>query len=493
MHFATVPALRAVASPDTLAVSDDVRSLSNRQFDDAVGHSAAMLQSRGVGAGDVVAVMLPNTVDFVVTLFAAWRLGATVTPVNPALGRHEIGFQITDCSAAIVVTGSSLLDKIPDGVSTVTNILEVDHPRKPLTAADLHSSADDVALLIYTSGTTGRPKGVILDHANLAAMSSMAIEAFAHDEASHSLLILPLFHVNGIVLSVLTPLAAGGSVTILGRFDPRIFIERLQTVRPTYFSGVPTIFTMLANLPESVRPDTSSVQFAICGAAPASAELLDRFEERFGFPVIEGYGLSEGTCASTVNPRNGIRKPGTVGLPLPGQTVVVVDEAGATIADGRPGEILIKGPNVMRGYLGRPEDTAATVIDGWLHTGDIGQLDIDGYVTLVDRAKDMIIRNGENIYPKEIENAAYRLDGIREVAVVGRPHPVRGEEPVMFASLNPGATITANDIQSHLADHLAKYKRPVTITITDEVPKNPIGKIDKPSLRRQLPASGPAS
>ncbi|GGF11745.1 class I adenylate-forming enzyme family protein [Williamsia phyllosphaerae] len=493
MHFATVTASRAAAAPDAPAVSDDVRSLSNRQFDDAVGQAAAVLRSRGIGAGDVVAVMLPNAVDFVVTLFAAWRLGATVTPVNPALGPREIGFQIADCSAAIIVTGSSFLEKIPDDVSTVTEILEQQHSENGVVTEQLHRSADDVALLIYTSGTTGRPKGVILDHANLDAMSSMAIEAFSHNEASRSLLILPLFHVNGIVISVLAPLAAGGSVTILGRFDPRLFFERIEAVRPTYFSGVPTIFTMLANLPESVRPDTSSVQFAVCGAAPASAELLERFEQRFGIPVVEGYGLSEATCASTVNPLNGVRKPGTVGPALPGQTVIVVDEQGAAIADGRPGEILVKGPNVMRGYLGRPEETATTVVDGWLHTGDIGQLDIDGYLTLVDRAKDMIIRNGENIYPKEIENAAYQLDGVREVAVVGQPHPVRGEEPVMFASLNPGTTITADDIQTHLADNLAKYKRPVTITITDEVPKNPVGKIDKPALRRQLPATSPAS
>jgi acyl-CoA synthetase (AMP-forming)/AMP-acid ligase II len=235
-----------------------------------------------------------------------------------------------------------------------------------------------------------------------------------------------------------------------------------------------------------MKPDTSSVRFAVCGAAPASVELLDAFESRYGIPIIEGYGLSEGSCASTVNPLDGQRKAGTVGLPLPGQTIRLVDAAGNDVADGEAGEVVIKGANVMRGYLNRPEETAKTIVDGWLHTGDVGRFDEDGYLVLVDRAKDMIIRGGENIYPREIEAVVHGLPQIAEAAVVGRAHPVYGEEPVLFVSLHPDASLDIDAIREHLAGSLSKYKLPVEITIMDDLPKNAVGKIAKPELRKRL-------
>jgi acyl-CoA synthetase (AMP-forming)/AMP-acid ligase II len=228
------------------------------------------------------------------------------------------------------------------------------------------------------------------------------------------------------------------------------------------------------------------VRFAVCGAAPASVELLEKFERRYGIGLIEGYGLSEGSCASTGNPLNGRRKPGTVGTPLPGQEIRIVDTAGNTLPDGEIGEVIIKGPNVMRGYLNRPEETAKTVVDGWLHTGDVGRFDEDGYLVLVDRAKDMIIRGGENIYPKEIETVVYQLPAIAEAAVVGRADPVYGEQPVLFASLHAGANLDTERIREHLTASLSKYKLPVEITVLPELPKNAVGKIDKPSLRKAL-------
>jgi acyl-CoA synthetase (AMP-forming)/AMP-acid ligase II len=318
-------------------------------------------------------------------------------------------------------------------------------------------------------------------------MCAMAIDAFELGGADHSLLILPLFHVNGIVAGTLSPLLAGGCVTVAGRFSLKEFWSRVEQSRATYFSAVPTIYTMLANLPPEVAPDTSSVRFAVCGAAPASVELLNKFESRYGIPIIEGYGLSEGSCASTLNPLNGPRKPGTVGLPFPGQTIRIIDANGNPVADGEAGEVLIQGPNVMRGYLNRPDETARTLVDGWLHTGDIGRLDEDGYLVLVDRAKDMIIRGGENIYPKEIEAVVYQLPDVAEAAVVGRPHTLYGEEPVLFVSLTSGSALDQDQIRAHLTDALAKYKLPVEITVLDELPKNPVGKIDKPSLRKNLP------
>jgi long-chain acyl-CoA synthetase len=326
---------------------------------------------------------------------------------------------------------------------------------------------------------------VMLDHANLDAMCNGVIDAFKLTGADHSLLILPLFHVNGIVVGTLSPLLAGGRATVAGRFRPESFFDRIEQSRPTYFSAVPTIYTMLCGLPASVKPDTSSVRFAICGAAPASVELLEAFESRYGIPIIEGYGLSEGSCASTVNPLDGERKPGTVGLPVPGQTIRIVDTAGRRVPDGQPGEVVIKGPNVMRGYLNRPEETAKTVVDGWLHTGDVGRLDEDGYLVLVDRAKDMIIRGGENIYPREIEAVVHQLPQIAEAAVVGRANSVYGEEPVLFVSLHPRQTLDTETIRAHLSESLSKYKLPVEITIMNDLPKNAVGKIDKPTLRKR--------
>jgi long-chain acyl-CoA synthetase len=318
------------------------------------------------------------------------------------------------------------------------------------------------------------------------------IDAFSMTGNDRSLLILPLFHVNGIVIGTLCPLLAGGSATVAGRFDLASFFPRIEQSKATYFSAVPTIYTMLCGLPADQRPDTSSVRFAICGAAPASAELLDRFETRYQIPVIEGYGLSEGTCASTVNPLHGKRKPGTVGLALPGQTIALIDTAGQPVADGEAGEVMIKGANVMRGYLNRPDETAQTLIDGWLHTGDLGRFDEDGYLVLVGREKDMIIRGGENIYPREIEVVVHELPEIAEAAVVGRPDQVYGEQPVLYVSTHPGTSVNVESIQDHIAGNLSKYKWPVNISILDDLPKNPVGKIDKPALRRlSSPAATP--
>ncbi|MFI5776777.1 class I adenylate-forming enzyme family protein [Nocardia sp. NPDC051570] len=481
MTLPDLPDRRAAAAPTAPALADDTVTLNNADLLDRVRRAATALRGEGVGASDVVAIMLPNTVAFVVSLFAAWRVGAAATPINPSLTPAEAGYQISDAGAKVLITEQAVTDA---SVATVLSPAAL-FDTEPDVAQPNPISSDALALLIYTSGTTGRPKGVLLDHANLDAMCAMVIAAFALTAADHSLLILPLFHVNGIVAGTLSPLLAGGQATVAGRFGAQTFFDRVEAGRATYFSAVPTIYTMLCDLPAEVRPDTSSVRFAICGAAPASVELLTRFETRYGIPIVEGYGLSEGSCASTINPLHGPRKAGTVGPPLPGQTIRIADLDGAPAPHGTAGEVLISGPNVMRGYLNRPEETARTLVDGWLHTGDIGYLDADGYLVLVDRAKDMIIRGGENIYPKEIETVVYRLPEIAEAAVVGRSNPLYGEEPVLYVALNSGARISADDISEHMRATLSKYKRPVAITILDQLPKNAVGKIDKPALRRR--------
>ncbi|AFM17716.1 acyl-CoA synthetase (AMP-forming)/AMP-acid ligase II [Mycolicibacterium chubuense NBB4] len=484
MNLPLLPDRRAAVAPSAPCLADDDVSLANDQFLDAVRRAASALRRHGVGAGDVVAVMLPNTAYLVVAVFAAWRLGAAVTPLNPSSSNDEAAYQVTDAAAKVLIVSEPVDLGVKAAVVTTGDLTADAAPDAFVVPADPSA----LALLIYTSGTTGRPKGVMLDHANLDAMCRTVIDAFDLTSADHSLLILPLFHANGIVVGTLSPLLAGGQTTIAGRFKAAEFFDRVERTRATYFSAVPTIYTMLADLPADQQPDTSSLRFAACGAAPASVDVLNRFESRYGVPIVEGYGLSEGTAASTVNPLHGVRKPGTVGLPMPGQQVRIADTDGNSVADGDAGEVLIAGPNVMRGYLNRPEETAKTLVDGWLRTGDIGRFDEDGYLVLVDRSKDMIIRGGENIYPKEIETVAYRMAGVAEAAVVGRAHPVYGEEPVMFVSASPGCVLDAESVSEYLADSLTKYKRPVEITVLDALPKNAVGKIDKPALRRGLVA-----
>ena len=483
-HLASLPDQREALDPDGPCVDDDRLAFTNAEFAATVRAAAGLLAAQGVGPGGVVATVLPNRVELVVAMFAAWRLGAALTPINPSLTPAEAQFQLDDSAAQVVVVDN--LDRplrAPAKVhcAALTAATETPH-------TDIAEDPAVLALLIYTSGTTGKPKGVMLDHTNVAAMVSMIVDAVALTAHDRCLLILPLFHVNGIVVSVLSPLAAGGTTTITGRFSPSTFFDTVEAVRPTYFSAVPAIYAMLNALPDDVVPDTSSGRFAVCGAAPMPAQAITRFEDRYHVPIIEGYGLSEGTCASTLNPLRGLRKPGTVGLPLPGEDVKLLGPDGTPTTEGT-GEVIIRGPNVMRGYLGRPDESAKALDGGWLHTGDVGRFDEDGYLQLVDRIKDMIIRGGENIYPKEVENVLYGHDAVHEAAVVGRPDAVLGEVPVAFVTLRPSTTTTADELIEHCRGQLARYKVPADVTIVDALPKNPVGKIDKPALRSTLPSA----
>jgi long-chain acyl-CoA synthetase len=339
---------------------------------------------------------------------------------------------------------------------------------------------------VYTSGSTGRPKGVMITHGNAEAMSSTMAAHFALTSADHCMLILPLFHVNAIMVSALASLRAGGRLSIVGAFSPARFFDDVERLRPTYFSAVPTIYALLTSLPEDVQPDTSSLRFVVCGAAPVSRELLEASRSRYGFTILEGYGLTEGTCASACNPLDGPQKLGTVGPALPGQRIAIAGPTGEHLPAGQTGEVVISGPTVMAGYLNNPEATAETIRDGWLHTGDVGRLDDDGYLSIVDRVKDLIIRGGENLYPKEIEATLTQVEEVLEAAVVGAPDAVLGEVPVAQVVLYPGSSVTTDELLQHCRTHLMRVKVPVDITIVDALPKNPVGKIDKPALRRGL-------
>ena len=481
MTFATLLDQRAAADPAGPAVADSTTTLTNAELLDRVRAGAVQLSGLGIGPADVVALRLTNRVEFVVALFAAWRLGASVTPVNPALTDVEVARQLDDCAAALLV-----VEEGAAGVGGVPTLSVADLAREAGTDVAPTVDPSALALLIYTSGTTGVPKGVMLDHANLDAMTAMGQEALQVREDDRCLLILPLFHVNGIVVSVLTPLRAGASVVIAERFNPTTFFDVVARERPTFFSAVPTIYNMLAALPDEVRPDTGSVRFAVCGAAPASAELLTRFEDRFGFPIVEGYGLSEATCGSTINPVDGPRKVGTVGLPFPGQELRIVGPDGNVLGPGATGEVEVRGPNVMRGSLNRPDDTAAVIDDGWLRTGDLGHVDEDGYLAIVGRSKEMIIRGGENIYPKEIEDVLTGDPDVLEAAVVGVPDEKWGEVVVAFVQARPAATVDTEALSARCRQHLSGYKRPTAIHVLEALPKNAVGKLDKRVLREGL-------
>jgi long-chain acyl-CoA synthetase len=483
MEFGYLPWNLAPRHGDSPAIADDVTALTFAELDVRTEAFADQLRDLGFGAGDTLAVMLPNRVELLVAVLAAWRLGGAATPVNPAFTTSEAQHQLSDSAATVLVHDGTVAADMPAiHVDEMRSLARTPVPPAPL-------SPSDMALLIYTSGSTGRPKGVVLTHGNAEAMSATMAEHFQLTSDDHCMLVLPLFHVNALMVSTLAPLRAGGRVTLVGSFSVARFFDDVERLRPTYFSAVPTIYSLLASLPPDVTPDTSSLRFVVCGAAPVSRELLETCRDRYGFTVVEGYGLTEATCASACNPVDGVRKLGTVGPPLPGQQIAIAAPDGTHLPAGQPGEILISGPTVMKGYFGNPEATRDAITDGWLRTGDVGVVDEDGYLRVVDRIKDMIIRGGENIYPKELESTLSQVDGVLDVAVVGRPDAVLGEVPVGYVVPYPGAELTEEALLEHCRVHLSRAKVPVSLTLVDALPRNPVGKIDKPALRRSLQPS----
>ncbi|MDI6022563.1 AMP-binding protein [Leucobacter sp. UT-8R-CII-1-4] len=480
MLLSYLPWESPAAGSERPCMGDTNRTFTYREVEERAAAFAEQLTERGIGANDVLAVMLPNSLELLIALLGAWRIGAAATPINPTFTARELDYQLSD-------SGAKLLLASPGTVSGIDLITPEQMRERPLgEIVNPVIAPDQLALLVYTSGSTGQPKGVMLDHANAQAMTSQMAAVCSFTDQDHALLVLPLFHVNSIMVSFLTPMSVGGQITVLDRFAPDTFFAAIERFQPSYFSAVPAIYARLAELPDSATVNTSSLRFAICGAAPVSKELLDRVEQRFGISLAEGYGLTETTCASACNPINGVRKAGTVGPALDGQQIAIVDPEGNRVAPGERGEVIVSGPTVMRGYLGRPEATAETIRDGWLHTGDVGVLDEDGYLSIVDRIKDMIIRGGENIYPKEIEEVLGTHPDVLEAAVIGAPHARLGEVPVADVVLMPNAVASAEELVEHCRGLLTKIKVPVRMNIVTELPRNPVGKVDKPKMRREV-------
>jgi long-chain acyl-CoA synthetase len=498
-EVSTLPELlatRARELPDEQLLRDAHTRWTYGEFAHRVTEVAAGLRDAGVGRADVVGVVLRNGPEYLEVWWAILWLGAVFNPVNPDLTGREAAQILGDSGARTVVCNeeaAAALEEHRDELPELQNVIVVT-PGAPDPVAALRGfgtvderaaiEPGDLASLVYTSGTTGKPKGAMLSHANFLADTWMLAELLPIGRGDKLGMVLPLFHVNAQVVTTMVPMLIGGQIAMWDKFSASTFWATVAEFEPVTFSSVPTMLAALLHAPGADEAETNTVRFVICGAAPLSPALFRRFEEKFGISVLEGYGLTEGTCCSTLNPFLGNRKIGSIGIPTRGQEVVIKDDAGQLLPDGERGEVCVRGPNVMQGYFNRPDATAETLRDGWLHTGDVGFRDEDGFFFLVDRKKDMIIRGGENIYPREIEDVLLEHASVQGAAVIGRPDEVRGEEVHAVIVLAEGADL--EHVQEHCRTRLARFKVPTTWEVVDELPKTSTGKIDKKPLRERV-------
>jgi long-chain acyl-CoA synthetase len=496
MNLAEWFSVRAAEHGDRPLVRWRDQRLSYAEFDRRTDALAAGLAASGIGPGDVVSVMLPNSIAFLEAWWAILKAGGVFAPVNPAFTTVELGYVLGHSAAVAVITDGDGADRVAPArreLATLAQVFNLDDGsfealrQSGSGAPEPGRSQSDVAALLYTSGTTGKPKGAMITHGNVIANAGMAAELLPLSSGERLGMILPLFHANAQIATFAVPVMVGCEVVMWDRFSARTFWTTVAELEPVSISAVPTILAALLNAPGADEAaTTNSMRYVICGAAPLSRELLEAFQERFGIRVLEGYGLTESTCVSSLNPYYGELKPGSIGLPVRGQEMEIRTEAGDRAPRGERGEIVIRGANIMAGYLNDPEATAATIRDGWLYTGDIGYEDADGYFYIVDRTKDMIIRGGENIYPREIEEVLYAYAGVLECAVIGIPDEHRGEEVLAVVAPAAGADLDADQVLRFAAGRLARYKVPKRIELVDELPKTATGKISKGPLRERF-------
>jgi long-chain acyl-CoA synthetase len=536
--------LRAASSPTkTFLFSElDGRSWSYAEFDAAVNRTANLLRSHGIVKGDVVSLLMPNSAEYVIAYFACWKIGALAGPINSLLKAEEIEWLVENSEPKLILAAREFDDVLGD----IKSPPAVTFDRVDQAAASFSDCIDDVdltendeAVIIYTSGTSGKPKGCLLTHGNLIANAQQIAEWMKFGENDRLLTVMPLFHMNAVSVTTMTALYAGGSAVVTPKFSASRFWDIIAKYEITSFGSVATMLSMLlARHEESVtvlgnEPRTTNhehLRFAMCGSAPVPAEVLRKFEETFHCLVIEGYGLSESTCRSTFNPPNEDRRPGSCGLPI-GNEMKIVDDEDHEVPDGELGEIVLRGANICKGYFKNPEATAKAFANGWFHTGDIGRRDPDGFFYIADRKSDMIIRGGENIYPREIDDILYSHPAVAQAAVIGVPDELYGEEVAAFVVLksgyknvssplmkeapngsppftvggptgNTGTTsvpergvdgaaadgvvVSAQELIEHCKKHLADYKCPKTIYFVDNIPKGPTGKLLKRELTKLL-------
>lgn len=461
---------------------------------------AAGLAARGLKPGDRVGLYAANGPEFALAYVGIVKAGAVVVPINLLINHREVAYILDDAGARALLVHSSFRDRMESlrrDVPSLEWIAELgaegdaaldlnevlgDDTNWPEPRIDPDS---DLAAILYTSGTTGFPKGAMLTHANLVA-NTRSVHKAMHWRSGEDrvLVVLPMFHAFAATVGMLTPLTHGCALIPLPRFEPDAVAEAIHRHQATIFLGVPSMYSVLLRLRDDRVGRLASLRFGIVGGAAMPISVLQQFEAKFGLRLYEGDGPTECSPVTCVNPIGGLAKPGTVGLPVPAVEMKIVDDEGRELPDGEVGEIAVRGPNVMKGYWRQPEATAEVFRDGWFLTGDLGTRDADGYFSIVDRKKDLIIVNGMNVYPRMIEEVLYRYPGLREAAVVGEHHDLHGEIPVAYVSLDATAEATERHLREHCRNLLGRHQVPRRFIILDELPKNAAGKILKRELRK---------
>lgn len=484
--------------PDKPALIFGDRVLTFADYASGVEKVAAGLRSLGVTRGDRVALASPNSDLFALCYLGVMRAGAAVVPVNPLLKVPELEYILSDCGAKVAIAaphviegvraaagtvGAQVLPMTSDPQSSLPSVQGLlERPVGSLAAAEDWTEEAHAAVL-YTSGTTGRPKGAVLLHRNIRWDAETAARFIELRETDVMLTVLPMFHSFAATVCVVIPLVVGMTAVVLPDFTVSAVCDAIARHGVTIFPGVPAMFGGLLRAADQIQADFSSLRICCAGGAPMPVDLLHRFEDRFGVVLIEGDGPTECGPVTSVNPPHGIRKPGSVGPPLPGVEIRIVDESDNPLPAGELGEIVVRGPNVMEGYLNRPDETAEAMRGGWFHTGDMGKFDPDGYLYIVDRKKDMILVGGFNVYPREIEEILYGHPAVAECAVVGVPDEIRGEKVKAFIVCKQGMEVVASDLVRFCRERLANYKVPKDISFVDQLPKSATGKVLKRVLR----------
>jgi long-chain acyl-CoA synthetase len=435
--------------------------------------------------------MLPNVPFFAVCYYGVLRAGGVVVPMNVLLKRREVAFYLSDSGAKLVFAWDGFKEDAQAGADEAgAECVLVTPGSFEKLLADVEPShevadrdPDDTAVILYTSGTTGTPKGAELTHQNLIRNCEISRDMFGLGADAVTLGALPLFHSFGQTCGLNATIAAGGTLTLIPRFDPGQALEIIQRDRVNLFEGVPTMYGAMLHHGDRDKFDVSTLKLCVSGGSAMPVELLRGFEDAFGCTVLEGYGLSESSPVASFNRPDRERKPGSIGIPIDGVEMKVVDDEHNDVPHGEVGEIVIRGHNVMKGYWNKSEATAETLRDGWLYTGDMAKIDEDGYFFIVDRKKDLIIRGGYNVYPREIEEVLYEHPDVIEAAVVGVPHDQLGEEVGAAVTLRDGAEASAEQLRDFVKEQVAAYKYPRRVWFVDELPKGPTGKILKREIK----------
>jgi long-chain acyl-CoA synthetase len=490
MNLASILTNSSAGDPQHTALKLDGLELTYAQLDDATAHFAGLLHANGFAPGDRVGIMLPNIPQFAVCYYGVLRAGGVVVPMNVLLKQREVAFYLRDSGAKLLLAWEGFAQDAQDGAAQAGAECLLVTPgefERTVAAAQPHlgvvdTADEDIAVILYTSGTTGTPKGAELTHSNLKRNCEASLALFGLGSEAIVLGALPLFHAFGQTCGLNATIAGAGTLTLIPRFDPGKALEIIERDRVSVFEGVPTMYGAMLHYPERRRYDTSSLQVCGSGGSAMPVELMRGFEEAFGCKVLEGYGLSETSPVASFNHPDRERKPGSIGTPIEGVEMNVVDESDHEVPSGEVGEIVIRGHNVMKGYWNRPDATTEAIRDGWFHSGDMARIDEDGYFFIVDRKKDMIIRGGYNVYPREIEEVLYEHPAVREAAVLGIPHDEYGEEVGAAVALKDGAHATPEELRDYVKGQVAAYKYPRHVWFVDELPKGPTGKI----LKREI-------